>query len=140
MFYGFFSVCVCVKVQRPPSVPKVEYPPPAHSRVSSGKTSEKSTSHTVLPKVEPTFNLFGYPTYHPGLLSHDSGKVKQEQLKGSPSAGLTSLVTTKSASSSVALDRKRDLMLPNPHPRMSDIKKPVIVKRNYNFACCFVWV
>ena len=109
-------------------MPKVEYPPPAHSRVSSGKTSEKSTSHTVLPKVEPTFNLFGYPAYHPGLLSHDSGKVKQEQLKGSPSAVLTSLVTTKSASSSVTVDRERDLMLPNPPPLMSDIKNSVIVK------------
>ena len=125
MFYVFSPLFV--KVQRPPSVPKVEYPPPAHSRASGGKT-EKSTSHTTLPKVEPAFNLFGYPTYHPGLLSHDSGKVKQEQLKGSSSTGLTSLVTTKSVSSSVGLDRERDLMLPNPPPLMSDIKNSVIVK------------
>lgn len=117
-------------MQRPPSAPKVEYPPPAHSRISSGKTSEKPAGHTVLPKAEPNFNLFGYPAYHPGgLLPHDSGKVKQEQLKGSPSSGLTSVVTTKSTSASMGLDRERDLMLPNPPPPlMSDIKNSVIVK------------
>lgn len=115
-------------MQRPPSAAKVEYPPPAHSRISGGKT-EKPTGHTVLPKAEPNFNLFGYPAYHPGgLLSHDSVKVKQEPLKGSPSSGLTSSVTTKSAPVSVGLDRERDSMLPNPPPLMSDIKNSVIVK------------
>ncbi|KAJ4435833.1 hypothetical protein ANN_18452 [Periplaneta americana] len=115
-------------VQRPPSAPK-EYPPPAHRGVTSGKSSEKPAGHTVLPKAEPNFNLFGYPAYHPGgLLPHDSGKIKQEQLKGSPSSGLTSLGTVKSGAASMVLDRERDLMLPNPPPLMSDMKNTVIVK------------
>ncbi|PSN38314.1 hypothetical protein C0J52_23730 [Blattella germanica] len=119
-------------VQRTPSGGKVEYPPPAHSRVSGTKSDKPPSGHTVLPKAEPNFNLFGGYPYHPaGMIPpHDSGKVKQEQMKASPSSSLASLVTTKSASAPIGLDRERDVMLPNPPPLMSDIKNSVIVKND----------
>lgn len=112
----------------------MEYPPPAHSRVPGVKTAvgdkqQSQSGHTVLPKAEPNFSLFGYPTYPTPLnfipQHHDPSKVKQESKPG-PGAGLpSSLVVTKS--SVTGLDQ-REMVLPNPPPLMSDLKNSVIVK------------
>uniref|UniRef100_A0A1Y1LQ77 [histone H3]-dimethyl-L-lysine(9) demethylase n=2 Tax=Photinus pyralis TaxID=7054 RepID=A0A1Y1LQ77_PHOPY len=107
--------------QRPPPVTKAEYPPPAHSRVSTNKTAEKLSVHSTLPKAE--VNMFGYPAYQPqtAFFLHEP-KTKSDHHK-QPMQSNT-LVVTKSSNS---VERERDT-LPNPPPLMSELKSSVIVK------------
>lgn len=109
--------------QRPPSVPsKTEYPPPAHSRVPTTKSSEKLVSgHQNIPKAE--VNMFGYPAYQPTSFFPQEPKNKSEHHHKSTGQG-SGLIVTKSGGNS---ERDRD-MLPNPPPLMSDHKNSVIVK------------
>lgn len=111
--------------QRSPNIPsKAEYPPPAHSRVSSNiKSNDKmNVGHTSLPKAEPNFSLFGYPAYQPpGFVTHESKvKVEQHHKQQSQSSGL---IVNKSSSSAMQSDRdSRDLVLSNPPPLISEMK------------------
>lgn len=109
--------------QRPPSVPsKTEYPPPAHSRVPTTKSSEKVVSgHQSIPKAE--VNMFGYPAYQPTAFFSQEPKSKSDHhLKSSSQS--SGLVVSKNSSIS---DRDRD-MLPNQQALMSEHKSSVIVK------------
>lgn len=109
--------------QRPSSVPsKTEYPPPAHSRVPTTKSSEKIVSgHQTMQKAE--VNMFGYPAYQPTAFFPQEPKSKSDHhhKSGSQASGL---VVTKSSGIS---DRDRDI-LTNPSALMNEHKSSVIVK------------
>lgn len=125
----YFEIFV-IQTQRPPSVPsKADYPPPAHSRVSSNSkpTDKLSVGHTALPKAEPNLKIFSCsPGYQPsGFVPHDP-KFKMDYHKQASQA-ISGLVVSKNPSA-MALDRERDIVLPNPPPLVSEIKNSVIVK------------
>lgn len=109
--------------QRPPSVPsKNEYPPPAHSRIPTTKSSEKIVAgHQSISKAET--NAFGYPAYQPTPFFPQEPKSKTDHHHKSTSQQ-SGLVVTKNSGIS---DRDRD-MLPNPSALMNEHKSSVIVK------------
>lgn len=109
--------------QRPPSVPsKTEYPPPAHSRVPTTKSSEKIVSgHPTMQKAE--VNMFGYPAYQPTAFFPQEPKSKSDHHHKSSSQP-SGLVVTKNSGIS---DRDRD-MLTNQSALMNEHKSSVIVK------------
>lgn len=101
--------------QRPSSVPsKTEYPPPAHSRVPTTKSSEKL--HQSIPKAE--VNMFGYPAYQPTSFFSQEPKGKSDQ-HHKPSG----LIVTKNSMS----ERERDMLNSN-QALLNEHKSSVIVK------------
>lgn len=101
---------------------KTEYPPPAHSRIPTTKSSEKPSSHHSLPKAE--VNVYGFAAYQPSTFFVHEPKNKADHHHKSPSQP-SGLVVTKSSS---AVDRD---VLPNPPPLISELNKnSVIVKHD----------
>ncbi|CAG9772614.1 unnamed protein product [Ceutorhynchus assimilis] len=99
------------------TMPKGEYPPPpAHSRLSSGKTTEKMTNihPSMIPKTD--LAMYGYQV-HPSANAFYEPK-KSEHHKTTPSG----LVVTKTNMDG------RDL--PNPPPLINEGKSSVIVKHD----------
>lgn len=92
----------------PTNPPKMEYPPPAHSRPGSAKPADKLVAHThaALPKAEPNFSLIGYPNYPPLGLALEKGRPEMKT------------------------HRPPERDLPNPPPLTADVKSSVIVKND----------